>query len=49
VKKTYVVQVFTGYGSIAKEVEAENLVAAVRAFLILIGYRKGETMSITEM
>jgi hypothetical protein len=49
VKKTYVVQVFTGYGSIAKEVEAEDLVAAVRAFLILIGYRKGETMSIAEM
>ena len=48
-KKTYVVQVFTGYGSIAKKVEAEDLVAAVRAFLILIGYRKGETMSIAEM
>jgi hypothetical protein len=49
VKKTYVVQLFTGHGSIAKEVEARDVVAAVRAFLILIGYRKGETMSITEM
>jgi len=49
VKKIYVVQLFTGQGSIGKEVEAEDIVAAVRAFLILIGYRKGETISITEM
>jgi hypothetical protein len=48
VKKTYIVQLFTGDGSIAKEVAAENIAAAVRAFVILIGYRKGETISITE-
>ena len=48
-KKTYIVQLFTGHGSIAKEVEAKDVVAAIRAFLILIGYRKGETISITEL
>jgi hypothetical protein len=48
-KKTYVVQLFTEQGSIAKEVEAEDVVTAVRAFVILVGYRKGETISIAEM
>ena len=47
-KKTYIVQLFTGEGSIAKEVKAEDIAAAIHAFLILIGYRKGETISITE-
>jgi hypothetical protein len=49
VKKTYVVQLFTEQGSIGKEVEAEDVVTAVRAFVILVGYRKGETISIAEM
>ena len=48
-KKTYVVQLFTEQGSIGKEVEAEDVVTAVRAFVILVGYRKGETISIAEM
>jgi hypothetical protein len=48
VKKTYIVELFTGEGLIAKEIEAEDIAAAVRAFVILIGYRKGETISITE-
>ena len=48
-KKTYVVQLCTEQGSIAKEVEAEDVVTAVRAFVILVGYRKGETISIAEM
>jgi hypothetical protein len=49
VKKTYIVQLFTEQGSIAKEVEAEDVAAAVRTFVILVGYRKGETISIAEM
>ena len=48
-KKTYIVQLFTEQGSIAKEVEAEDVAAAVRTFVILVGYRKGETISIAEM
>jgi hypothetical protein len=38
VKKTHIVQLFTGEGSIAKEVAAENIAATVWAFVILIGY-----------
>jgi hypothetical protein len=48
VKKTYIVQLFTEQGSIAKDIEAENIVEALRSFIVLIGYRKGETISITE-
>ena len=47
-KQTYIVQLFTGEGSIAKEIKAGNVAAAVQVFVLLIGYRKGETISITE-
>jgi hypothetical protein len=48
VKKTYAVQLFTEEGSIARDIETGNIVEALRAFIVLIGYRKGETISITE-
>jgi hypothetical protein len=48
VKKAYGVQLLTEQGSIAKDIEAENILEALRAFVALIGYRKGETISITE-
>jgi len=48
VKKTYVVQLVTEQGSIARDIEAENIVETLRSFVVLVGYRKGETISITE-
>ncbi|HEX5315909.1 MAG TPA: hypothetical protein VFX22_04580 [Candidatus Kapabacteria bacterium] len=48
VKKIYVVQLFTEKGTIFKEIEAGGIVEAIHAFIRLIGYRKGETISITE-
>ena len=48
VKKIYVVQLFTEKGTIAKEIEADGIVKAIYAFIRLVGYRKGETISITE-
>lgn len=48
VKKIYVVQLFTERGTIAKEIEANGIVEAIYAFIRLVGYRKGETISITE-
>ena len=47
-KKIYVVQLFTEKGTIAKEIEADGIVEAIYAFIRLVGYRKGETVSITE-
>jgi hypothetical protein len=47
-KKIYVVQLFTEKGTIFKEIEAGGIVEAIHAFIRLIGYRKGETISITE-
>ena len=47
-KKIYVVQLFTEKGTIAKEIEASGIVEAIHAFIRLVGYRKGETISITE-
>ena len=47
-KKTYIVQLFTGQGTIAKEIKAVNVVEAMRAFVVLMGYRRGETISVTE-
>ena len=46
-KKIYVVQLFTEKGTIAKEIEASGIVEAIHAFIRLVGYRKGETISIT--
>jgi hypothetical protein len=48
VNKIYVVQLFTEKGTIAKEIEAGGIVEAIYAFIRLVGYRKGETISITE-
>jgi hypothetical protein len=48
VKKIYVVQLFTEKGTIAKEIEAGGIVEAIYAFIRLVGYRKGETISISE-
>jgi hypothetical protein len=48
VKKIYVVQLFTEKGTIFKEIEAGGIVEAIHAFIRLVGYRNGETISITE-
>ena len=47
-KKIYVVQLFTEKGTIAKEIEASGIVEAIHAFIRLVGYRKAETISVTE-
>ena len=47
-KKIYVVELFTEKGTIFKKIEAGEIVEAIHAFIRLVGYRKGETISVTE-